>query len=71
MIESKLVFELYNLNACKNLQTLLLDILRLMVSVSHFSISSFSLVIHSLHMSCLRLAIFAGTPEFVNFSKDQ
>ena len=71
MIESKLVFELYNLNSCKNLQTLLLDILRLMVSVSHFSISSFSLVIHSLRMSRLRLAIFAGMPEFVNFSKDQ
>ena len=71
MIESKLVFELYNLNSCKNLQTLLLDILRLMVSVSHFSISSFSLVIHSLRKSCLRLAIFAGMPEFVNFSKDQ
>ena len=71
MIESKLVFELYNLNSCKNLQTLLLDILRLMVSVSHFSISSFSLVIHSLRMSCLRLAIIAGMPELVNFSKDQ
>ena len=68
MIDSKLVFELYNLNSCKNLQTLLLDIL--MVSVFHFSISSFSLVIHSVRMSCLRLAI-AGMPKFVKFSEDQ
>ena len=68
MIDRKLVSELYNLNSCKNLQTLLLDIL--MVSVSLFSISSFSLVIHSVRMSCLRLA-FAGMPKFVNFSEDQ
>ena len=68
MIDSKLAFELYNLNSCKNLQTLLLDIL--MVSVSHFSIFSFSLVIHSVRMSCLGLAI-AGMPKFVNFSEDQ
>ena len=69
MTDSKLVFALFSLiNSCKNLQKMFLDIL--MVSVSHFSIPSFSLVIHSVHMSCLRLAT-EGMLKFVNFSEDQ
>ena len=44
MTDSKLLFALFKyVNSCKNLQKMLLDIL--MVSVSHFSVSSFSLVI--------------------------
>ena len=69
MTDSKLVFALFNLNSRKNLQKMLLDIL--MVSVSHFPISSFSLVIHSVRMSCLRLAIIVAMLKFVNFSEDQ
>ena len=59
MTDNKLVFALFNLNSCKNLQKMLLDIL--MVCVSHFPISSFSLVIHSVRMSCLRFAIILGS----------